>query len=101
MDLAKSQEQIMSRLKIRGPQSVKILSNQLGMTTMGIRLHLAEMKEKNLVTQTKEEKQIRGRPVHLWRLTETGPTTPLSGISDADDRKNLGGAQPDSPAPPQ
>ncbi len=72
MDLAKSQEQIMSRLKTRGPQSVKILSNQLGMTTMGIRLHLAEMKEKNLVTQTKEEKQIRGRPVHLWRLTEMG-----------------------------
>ena len=50
MDLAKSQEQIMSRLKTRGPQSVKILSNQLGMTTMGIRLHQAELKVKNLVT---------------------------------------------------
>ena len=72
MDLAKSQEKILQRLKTRGEQSVKILSNQLDMTTMGVRQHLAELENKGFVTQTREEKQTRGRPVHLWRLTQTG-----------------------------
>lgn len=72
MELARSQEQILYRLKTRGPQSVKILSNQLDMTTMGVRQHLADLEQKAFVTQTKEEKQNRGRPVHLWRLTATG-----------------------------
>lgn len=62
----------MYRLKTRGPQSVKILSNQLRMTTMGIRQHLAELEQTNLVTRTKEEKQTRGRPVHHWKLTQQG-----------------------------
>jgi len=72
MELAKSQEEILHRLKTRGPQSVKILSNQLDMTTMGVRQHLADLETKALVTQTREEKQNRGRPVHLWRLTRSG-----------------------------
>lgn len=72
MELAKSQERILHRLKTRGPQSVKILSNQLDMTTMGVRQHLAEMEAKHLVSQTREEKQTRGRPVHLWRLSAKG-----------------------------
>ncbi len=72
MELARTQEQILHRLKTRGPQSVKILSNQLGMTTMGVRQHLSELEQKGLVSQTREEKQTRGRPVHFWRLTQTG-----------------------------
>ncbi|GIT64055.1 MAG: hypothetical protein Ct9H300mP22_4550 [Gammaproteobacteria bacterium] len=39
---------------------------------MGVRQHLAELENKGFVTQTREEKQTRGRPVHLWRLTQTG-----------------------------
>lgn len=39
---------------------------------MGIRQHLLELKKSSLVSQTREEKQTRGRPVHLWRLTELG-----------------------------
>ena len=57
MQLAKSREQILLLLKTRGPQSVKILSNQLDMTTMGIRQHLADLEQKGLVSQTTEEKQ--------------------------------------------
>jgi predicted ArsR family transcriptional regulator len=72
VELLKSQEKILYRLKTRGPQSVKILSNQLRMTTMGIRQHLAELEQTNLVTRTKEEKQTRGRPVHHWKLTQQG-----------------------------
>ena len=62
----------MHRLKTRGPQSVKILSKQLDMTTMGVRQHLAELESKGLVGQTQEERQTRGRPVHLWKLSAAG-----------------------------
>jgi len=72
LQLAKSQQHIIQRLKSRGPQSVKILANQLGMTTMGVRQHLAELDQAGLIQQTEEEKQTRGRPVHLWRLTSLG-----------------------------
>jgi predicted ArsR family transcriptional regulator len=42
------------------------------MTTMGVRQHLAELETKGFIDQTREEKQTRGRPVHLWKLTEQG-----------------------------
>lgn len=72
MKLAQNQEQILQRLKSRGPQSVKILARQLDMTTMGARQHLGELARQGLVTQTASEKQNRGRPVHLWKLTAAG-----------------------------
>jgi predicted ArsR family transcriptional regulator len=72
MEFSKSQVQLMDRLKTRGPQSVKILAKQLDMTTMGVRQHLTSLAEKSCVDQTQEEKQTRGRPVHLWRLTKRG-----------------------------
>lgn len=72
MDFSKSQQQIMHRLKTRGPQSVKIISTQLGMTTMGARQHLTDLEQKGYLSQTPEEKQTRGRPVHLWKLNAKG-----------------------------
>lgn len=72
MELSKSQDRIMQRLKTRGPQSVKILSKQLDMTTMGVRQHLTDLESKALVAQTQEERQTRGRPVHLWKLSKIG-----------------------------
>jgi predicted ArsR family transcriptional regulator len=72
MELPKSQDRIIYRLKTRGPQSVKILSKQLDMTTMGVRQHLADLESKGLVAQTQEERQTRGRPVHLWKLSKAG-----------------------------
>lgn len=72
MELSKSQDRILHRLKARGPQSVKILSKQLDMTSMGIRQHLADLEKKGLVAQTQEERQTRGRPVHLWKLSKHG-----------------------------
>jgi len=72
MGTAKSQNRIMDRLKARGPQSVKILSKQLDMTTMGVRQHLADLETKGLVAQTQQERQTRGRPVHLWKLSKSG-----------------------------
>ncbi len=42
------------------------------MTTMGARQHLNDLEQRGYVSQTREEKQTRGRPVHLWKLTEKG-----------------------------
>ena len=72
MELSRSQQQIMHHLKMRGPQSVKILAKQLDMTTMGARQHLADLQQKSYVSQTREERQTRGRPVHMWKLAEKG-----------------------------
>ena len=72
MGTAKSQNRIMDRLKARGPQSVKILSKQLDITTMGVRQHLADLETRGLVAQTQQERQTRGRPVHLWKLSKSG-----------------------------
>lgn len=72
MEFSKSQQRIMHRLKTRGPQSVKILAKQLEMTTMGVRQHLTDLEQKGYVSQTREEKQTRGRPVHLWKLSARG-----------------------------
>ncbi len=72
MELPKSQTRIMHRLKTRGPQSVKILSKQLDMTTMGVRQHLMDLESKGFIRQTQEERQTRGRPVHLWKLSAKG-----------------------------
>ncbi|MEX0963575.1 MAG: metalloregulator ArsR/SmtB family transcription factor [Pseudohongiellaceae bacterium] len=72
MELSNTQDRILHRLKTRGPQSVKILAKQLDMTTMGVRQHLADLASKGLVAQTQEERQTRGRPVHLWKLSGAG-----------------------------
>ena len=72
LELARSQLEILERLKKRGPQSVRILATQLKMTTMGVRQHLTELQTHALVTQTGETRQTRGRPVHLWKLTAAG-----------------------------
>ena len=72
MDVNVKQSRILQRLKIRGPQSVKILASHLGITTMGVRQHLASLEQLELVRQTREARQNRGRPVHLWALTGKG-----------------------------
>jgi len=72
MELPRSQENILNQLKRRGAQSVKILANRLGITTMGIRQHLEELRKNGLINQTEQEKQTRGRPVHLWKLAAKG-----------------------------
>jgi len=72
VEFSNSQQQIMHGLKTRGPQSVKILAKHLDMTTMGARQHLSDLENKGYVSQTQEERQTRGRPVHLWKLTKKG-----------------------------
>ena len=70
--LNKSHERILNYLKSRGPQSVRLLAKELGITTMGVRQHLTELAEQGLVTAMAEARQRRGRPVRLWKLTQAG-----------------------------
>ncbi|MCB1670864.1 MAG: MarR family transcriptional regulator [Gammaproteobacteria bacterium] len=72
MHLSASQQNILGQLKQHGGQSVKVLARRLDMTTMGIRQHLADLLHIGLVTTSVETRQTRGRPLHLWELTELG-----------------------------
>jgi predicted ArsR family transcriptional regulator len=72
MELSSSQQQIIQQLKIRGPQTVKILAKQIDMTSMGVRQHLADLLAKGFIGQAREDRQHRGRPVQLWKLTAKG-----------------------------
>ncbi|MGB0559668.1 MAG: helix-turn-helix transcriptional regulator [Pseudohongiellaceae bacterium] len=72
MELSDSQTKILKRLKVRGPQSIKILSKFMEQTTMGVRQHVADMESKGLVRQTEAKKQNRGRPLNLWKLSKRG-----------------------------
>ena len=72
MSHPKTQQILLLRLKARGPQSVKILSKHLDITTMGVRQHLNELAARGLVTTTAENHQTRGRPAHYWQLTDAG-----------------------------
>lgn len=53
------------------------------MTTMGVRQHLTDLEIKGLVAQTQEERQTRGRPVHLWKLSNSGHARFPDGHSQA------------------
>lgn len=72
MELGNSPQQILHHLKMRGPQSVRLLARRLTMTTMGVRQHLADLAKRELVSRTDQTRQRRGRPLHLWQLTEQG-----------------------------
>lgn len=70
IELADSQEAILLSIKQRGPQTAKALAGVLDMTTMGVRQHLASLRDKGLVEEGAESKLGRGRPVKPWRLTD-------------------------------
>lgn len=69
-ELADSQEELLLTLKQRGPQPAKVLAEQLSITTMGVRQHLAALNEKGLVEELAEVHRGRGRPVKPWGLTD-------------------------------
>ncbi len=70
--MADSQDRILYRIKRLGPQSVRSLASDLGMTTMGVRQHLKQLSEAQLIIAMSEEPQARGRPARRWKLTGSG-----------------------------
>ena len=64
-------ERILMQLKMRGPQTAQALSEQLGLTSMGVRRHLEQALENGLVASEDSSGKV-GRPVRRWRLSEAG-----------------------------
>ena len=58
-------------LKSRGPQPTSTLARVLGITEVGVRLHLARLHNNDLVTFDDLAGEV-GRPKRMWRLTAKG-----------------------------
>jgi predicted ArsR family transcriptional regulator len=65
----KTHDRIIELLKTQGPLTAKTLSNELGLTTMGIRQHMLGLEESGEVAYI-DKKAARGRPTRFWSLTE-------------------------------
>lgn len=64
-------ERVLLQLKMRGPQTAQALSEQLGLTSMGVRRQLEGAQEKGLVDCEDSGGKV-GRPVRRWRLSAAG-----------------------------
>ena len=64
-------EKVLRILKTRGPQPVSLLAKEMNVTTEGARFHLLKLEKEGLIQATTEAKG-RGRPKHIWSLTEKG-----------------------------
>ncbi len=63
-----TREKILLLLKIHGPMTVKMLSDELGITPMGVRRHLTAMERDGLVKH-EQRRQMIGRPAYYFKLT--------------------------------
>ena len=68
---SETRRRILELLKLRGPQTPQQLAEELGMTAMGVRGHLASLERDGLVAH-RVEKRPRGRPAFVYELTEQG-----------------------------
>ena len=64
-------ERILMQLKMRGAQTAQALSEQLGLTSMGVRRHLDAALDEGLVVFEDSSGKV-GRPVRRWRLSSAG-----------------------------
>lgn len=71
-DQPNSQDKILYQIKRLGPQTAKALSEELNVTTMGIRQHLSLLEGQELIQACDPLPQKRGRPVKTWKLTGAG-----------------------------
>jgi predicted ArsR family transcriptional regulator len=68
---APSPDRILFQLKTLGPQTASDVATRLGMTATGARQHLAKLESAGLI-EGDDQRQRRGRPKKIWRLTESG-----------------------------
>ena len=77
-EISETRMRILQLLKMRAGMTVNQLTDALPISQMGIRQHLAILEAENLVEYYRE-KQKRGRPLHIYRLTDQAnslfPTT--------------------------
>ena len=65
----KTKQKLLELLKWKGPTSQENLASALQLSTMAVSKHLGEFQKQGLVI-FEEEKQDRGRPIKIWKLTE-------------------------------
>ncbi len=77
-EMSETRMRILQLLKMRAGMTVSQLTDALPISQMGIRQHLAILESEDLVEYYRE-KQKRGRPLHIYRLTDQAnslfPTT--------------------------
>ena len=77
-EMSETRMRILQLLKMRAGMTVSQLTDALHISQMGIRQHLAILESEDLV-EYHREKQKRGRPCHVYRLTDQAnslfPTT--------------------------
>ena len=61
-------DRVLFLLKRDGPQATAQVAQQLGVTAMAVRQHLAVLSGEGLVEFSDEQRKI-GRPARIWRLT--------------------------------
>lgn len=76
--IQETRSKILRHLKMRSKMTANELAETLGISSMGVRQHLTILEKDGLVEHHREKLQ-RGRPVHLYYLTDKGnnlfPTT--------------------------
>ena len=77
-EMSETRMRILQLLKMRAGMTVSQLTDALHISQMGIRQHLTILESEDLV-EYHREKQKRGRPLHVYRLTDQAnslfPTT--------------------------
>lgn len=68
----RTKHRLLERLKRHGPQTVQDLAGFLGVSVPGARRHLTDLQEQGLIEARTERPGGRGRPQHVFLLTERG-----------------------------
>ena len=71
----KTREKVLQLLKVNGETTVASLSEELAVSGVNIRGHLSRLERDGLVDMRCEKSNDRGRPSHLYQLTEKGHST--------------------------
>lgn len=68
----RTKHRLLELLKHHGPQTVQDLAGHLGMSVPGARRHLGDLQEQGLIEARTERPGGRGRPQHVFGLTDRG-----------------------------
>ena len=69
-EISETRMRILQLLKMRAGMTVGQLTDALHISQMGVRQHLAILESEGLVEHYREERQGRGRPPHIYQLTD-------------------------------
>lgn len=71
----RTKQRLLEQLKRQGPQTVQDLAAGLGVSVPGARRHLCDLQEQGLIEARTERPGGRGRPQHVFVLSDRGEAT--------------------------